>query len=87
LDPRDPDASHGTSGMAIDWNPGEDMRPGAKLLRKQPEVTPRGNVWTQLTWFELNGAKCYTQLTIRECSDDYLIGHGRIWPVTDEDGA
>ena len=72
--------------MASDWNPSEDLRPAPKLLRTQPETTARGSVWTQLTWFELDGAKAYTQLTIRECSGEYLIGHGRIWPVTEEDG-
>jgi hypothetical protein len=73
--------------MAAEWTPSEDLRPGAKLLREQPEKTPRGLVWTQLTWFELDGTRAYTQLTIREVSDDFLIGHGRIWPVVDEDGA
>ena len=73
--------------MANDWTPGEDLRAGSQMLRKQPEPTPRGDVWTQLTWFELDGAKCYTQLTIRDCDGDVLVGHGRIWPVTTEDGA
>lgn len=73
--------------MAIDWSPGEDLRPGAKLLREQPEKTARGLTWTQVVWFELDGAKCYTQLTIRDCSGEVLLGHGRIWPVADEDGA
>ena len=73
--------------MATEWSPGEDLRPGAQLLRDQPEKTARGPVWTQLTWFELDGAKCYTQLTIRDCSGELLLGHGRIWPVTDEEGA
>lgn len=73
--------------MAAEWTPGEDLRPGAKLLREQPEMTARGKVWTQLAWFELDGAKCYTQLSIREVSGDVLVSHGRIWPVTEEDGA
>ena len=74
--------------MASDWTPGEDLRPGAQLLREQPEANGRGKVWTQLVWFELDGAKCYTQIRIvRELdSEKLLIGHGRIWPVTDEDG-
>ena len=72
--------------MATEWTPGEDLRPGAKLLREQPETTGRGKVWTQLVWFELDGSRCYTQLTIRDCSGEVLIGHQRIWPVTDEDG-
>ena len=74
--------------MASDWTPGEDLRPAAPLLRTQPEITTRGKVWTQLAWFELNGTKAYTQLTIREVSGEYLVGHGRIWPVvSSEDDA
>lgn len=73
--------------MAAEWTPGEDLRPGPKLLREQPEMTARGKVWTQLTWFELDGARCYTQLSIRDVDGDVLVGHGRIWPVTEEDGA
>ena len=73
--------------MLTEWSAGEDLRPGTRLLRDQPETTTRGKVWTQLTWFELDGTKAYTQLTIRECSGEYLLGHGRIWPLTDEDGA
>jgi hypothetical protein len=73
--------------MLSEWSPGEDLRPGTRLLRNQPEKSARGLVWTQITWFELDGAKAYTQLTIREVSGDYLLGHGRIWPVADEDGA
>lgn len=73
--------------MEPDWSPNEDLRPGTKMLRVQPEPSPRGMVWTQLTWFDLDGAKCYTQLTIRDCSGEYLIGHGRIWPVVEDDGS
>lgn len=73
--------------MASEWNPAEDLRPGTKLLREQPEKTARGFVWTQLTWFELDGAKAYTQLSIRDVSGEIRISHGRIWPVTEEDGA
>lgn len=73
--------------MLSDWSAGEDLRPGTRLLRTQPEVTARGRVWTQITWFELNGSKCYTQLTIRDCSGQWLLGHGRIWPVSDGDSA
>ena len=70
--------------MQPEWTPGEDLRPGTKLLRTQPEITSRGRVWTQLTWFELDGAKAYTQLTIRDVSGEIRIGHGRIWPVSEE---
>ena len=74
--------------MLTEWSPGEDLRPGTRLLKRQPEITTRGRVWTQIAWFELNGARCYTQLTIRECSGELLLGHGRIWPyVDDEDSA
>ena len=74
--------------MAADeWTPGEDFRRGVQMFRVQPEETSRGRVWTQLVWFELEGSKAYTQLTIRDCSGDVLIGHGRIWPVSGEDGA
>lgn len=73
--------------MLSDWSAGEDLRPGTRLLRTQPEVTSRGRVWTQLTWFELNGQKAYTQLTIRDVGGDILLGYGRVYPVVDEDGA
>ncbi len=74
--------------MASEWNPAEDLRAGAKLLREQPETTARGKVWTQIVWFDWHGTRAYTQLTIRDCSEEILIGHGRIWPVVDgEDGA
>lgn len=73
--------------MGTEWSPHEDRRRGVQMFRVQPEVTARGKVWTQLVWFELDGKKYYTQLTLRECSGDYLIGHGRVWPVIDEDGA
>lgn len=73
--------------MLSDWSAGEDLRPGSRLTRHQPETTTRGKVWTQITWFELDGAKAYTQLTIREVGGDYLLGHGRIWPLMGDDGA
>jgi hypothetical protein len=71
-----------------DWSPAEDMRPGLALIRTQPEITPRGLVWTQLAMFELNGVRAYTQLKIRDCSGDLLLDHGQIWPlVVEDDGA
>lgn len=72
--------------MAAEWSPHEDLRPAASLVRVQPELTARGKVWTQLVWFELNGTKAYTQLTIRDCQGEWLLGHARIWPVVDEGG-
>ena len=77
--------------MVPDWSPQEDLRPGVQMLRVQPEKTARGQVWTQLIWFELDGKKYYTQLTIRDCQDEWLLGHGRVWPLTgkedENDGA
>jgi hypothetical protein len=82
-----------------DWSPAEDMRPGVQLTRKQPELTSRGRLWTQLTFLELNGfrldggvvygLKAYTQLKIRDCDGDVLVGHGDIRPVVvpEDDGA
>ena len=77
--------------MVPEWSPGEDLRPGVQMFRVQPERTARGDVWTQLIWFELNGEKYHTQLTIRECGGDVLIGHGRVYPLApkpeENDGA
>lgn len=75
--------------MTPEWTPGEDFRRGVQMFRVQPEKTSRGLVWTQLIWFELDGKKYHTQLIIRDCQDEWLIGHGRVFPVSvpDEDGA
>ena len=73
--------------MGTEWSPHEDLRRGVQMFRVQPEVSARGKVWTQLVWFELDGGKFYTQLTIRDCQGEMLLGHGRVWPVADEDGA
>jgi hypothetical protein len=71
-----------------DWSIAEDMQPGPTLIRPQPEITSRGRIWTQLTSFELNGVRAYTQLKIRDCNGDVLVDHGQIWPViTEDDGA
>lgn len=69
--------------MVPDWSEHEDRRPGVQMLRKQPEHTARGKVWTQLIWFELDGKKYHTQLTIRDCQDEWLLGHGRVWPLAE----
>ena len=72
---------------ANEWTPGEDFRRGIQMFRVQPEKTARGDVWTQLIWFELDGKKYHTQLTVRDCQGEVLIGHGRVYAVTSEDGA
>lgn len=73
--------------MAAEWSEHEDRRRGVQMFRVQPECTSRGRVWTQLIWFELDGKKYHTQLTLRDCSDQVLIGHGRVYVVSEEDGA
>lgn len=72
----------------MDWTPAEDLRPAIPLLKVQPEHTSRGKVWTQMVAFNWP-APGYTQMTIREVSGDYLLGHGRVYEITkdDEDGA
>lgn len=71
----------------MDWTPAEDLRPALALIKKQPEKTARGDVWTQVVVFPWP-APGYTQMTIRDCAGDYLIGHGRVYPLTiDDDGA
>lgn len=70
--------------MASDWSPAEDLRPAIAFNRKQPERTARGDVWTQIVVFPWP-APGWTQMTIRDCSGEYLIGHGRVYPLTIED--
>lgn len=73
--------------MASDWTPAEDRRPAIPLVAVQPERTARGEVWTQIVVFNWP-APGWTQMTIRDCSGQFLIGHGRVYPLTpDEDGA
>lgn len=73
--------------MATEWSPAEDLRPALPLLREQPEHTARGDVWTQIVVFPWP-APGYTQMTIRDCSGEFLIGHGRVYPLTlEDDGA
>ena len=72
-----------------DWSYAEDMRPAVPLMKVQPERTARGDVWTQIVVFNWP-APGYTQLRIRECAGDLLIGHGRVYQITmpeTEDGA
>lgn len=74
--------------MGSDWTPAEDLRPGLPLTKQQPERTARGDVWTQIICFHWP-APGFTQMTIRDCSGELLIGHGRVYqvPTQDEDGA
>lgn len=71
-----------------DWSPAEDMRPAIPLTGEQPEKTARGFVWTQIVVFPWP-APGYTQMTIRDCGGEYLLGHGRVYPprAEEEDGA
>ena len=71
-----------------DWSPAEDRRPAIPMTKAQPEKTARGYVWTQIVVFPWP-APGYTQMTIRDCSGDLLLGHGRVYPlcVEEEDGA
>lgn len=75
---------------ARDWSFAEDMRPGIPFTKEQPERTARGDVWTWIVAFNWP-APGISQVTIRECSGDLLIDHGRVWPVgtasEQEDGA
>jgi hypothetical protein len=75
--------------MATDWSVEEDMQPGALLVRDNPEVTPRGNVYTWLVEMQWP-TPSKTQLYVRDCGD-ILVSHGRIFPLVstraDEDGA
>lgn len=70
--------------MVRDWSPAEDLRPGLPLTKQQPERTARGDVWTQIICFNWP-APGFTQMTIRDCSGELLIGHGRVYPVPTED--
>lgn len=71
-----------------DWSPAEDMRPAIPVFKDQPRLTAKGYVWTQFVTFQWP-APGYTQMTIRDDGHQYLIGHGRVWPLTvdGEDGA
>ena len=67
-----------------EWSRDEDAKPGAQLLRIQPEITSRGKVWTQRIFVNWP-SEGHTQLIIRECSGDILVDHGRIYPIRQED--
>lgn len=67
-----------------DWSPAEDLRPGIPMTTTQPEKTARGDVWTQMVAFNWP-APGWTQMTIRDCSGEILIGHGRVYAIAVED--
>ena len=84
--------------MAIDWSPGEDLRPGAQLSRQQPEDTPQGKLWTFVVRFRSNELEpnepdlpCYVQMAIlrEKHTEKDITTEGRIYtpPVESEDGA
>jgi hypothetical protein len=79
-----------------EWNPAEDMRPGPRFQKVQPEKTPRGDVWVFVVKFrsvhlkpEEHDLPCYMQMMIRFDGNDYITTEGRIYspPREDEDGA
>jgi hypothetical protein len=75
--------------MGVDWSPAEDLRPGMRFAKTQPERTARGDIWTQVICFNWP-APGFTQMTIRDCSGELLIGHGRVYAIPgkeEDDGA
>lgn len=75
-----------------DWSPAEDLRPGLKFRTRQPEPTPRGDIYTFVVTFRSHDIEpdepdlpCYTQMAIRDCSGEYITTHGRIWSPPRED--
>jgi hypothetical protein len=82
--------------MATDWSPAEDMRPGPRFQVVQPEKTARGDIYTFVVKFRSQQIEpgeadvpCYTQMTIRDCSGEYITTEGRIYsppkPDTEDD--
>lgn len=74
--------------MAAEWSVEEDRRPGKPLLKSQPEKTGRGYLWTwlvEVNWPESGRVQVY----IRDCGDEFVFDHGRVYPLhsSDEDGA
>ena len=78
-----------------DWSPAEDLRPGLRFQRTQPEKTARGDVYTFVVTFRSQQLKpseqdlpCYTQMAIRDCSGEFITTEGRIYsPPREDDGA
>lgn len=81
----------------MDWSPAEDLRPGLRLGIAQPEKTPRGDLYTFVVKFRSTDLEpgedevsCYTQMTIRDCSGEYITTEGRYYTPPrqePEDGA
>lgn len=80
----------------MEWTPAEDLRPGLRFQRTQPEKTPRGDVYTFVVTFRSTELKpheadlpCYTQMSIRDYSGEYITTEGRIYspPASTEDDA
>lgn len=72
--------------MRRDFTKLEDLQPGVSFKPEQPETTGRGKVWTQrvvLDW----PTPSWCWMTIRECSGDVLVDHGKIYPILEDDGA
>lgn len=73
----------------MDWSHDEDGQPGATLLRTQPELTPRGWVWTQRIFIDWP-TPSHTLIYIRDDGGEYWIDHGKVHPLRpteNEDGA
>lgn len=75
-----------------EWSFAEDMRPGQRFQRTQPEKTARGDVYTFIVTFRSRELKpdevdlpCYTQMAIRDCSGEYITTEGRIYSPPRED--
>lgn len=66
-----------------DWSFAEDRRPGMQFLRTQPERTMRGEIWTWLVTFDWP-SRGYTQMTVRDCSGEIIVDHGRIYAIPHE---
>lgn len=71
-----------------DWTRDEDGKPGAQLLRTQPELTSKGWVWTQrivIDW----PTPSHTLIYIRDDGGQYLFDHGKVFPLrqTEDDAA
>lgn len=80
--------------MATEWSPAEDLRPGMQLGPKLK--TARGEIYAFIVTFrsvdlepDKPDVSCYTQMTVRDCSGEYITTEGRFYspPVENEDGA
>ena len=74
------------------WSKEEDRQPGKQIIRVQPEMTARGEIYTQRVTYWHRQLKpdepdfeCSVLIKIRKCAGDYLFDHGTVWPVRRED--